>query len=65
MMGGKGMEIIMRCKSFVNNLIETFDKKIKKKKYDAIAWWNSIPHQQSYKVDAVWKYYSVINNPSK
>ena len=38
MMGGKDMKIITRCKSFVNNLIETFDKKIKKKKYDAIAW---------------------------
>ena len=38
MMGGKDMKIIRRCKTFVNNLIETFDKKIKKKKYDALAW---------------------------
>ena len=42
MMGGKDMKIIRRCKTFVNNLIETFDKK----KYNAIAWWNSIPHQK-------------------
>ena len=27
MMGGKDMKIIRRCKTFVNNLIETFDKK--------------------------------------
>ena len=29
MMGGKDMKIIRRCKTFVNNLIETFDKKKK------------------------------------
>ena len=31
-MGGKDMKIITRCKSFVNNLIETFDKKNKEEK---------------------------------
>ena len=32
MMGGKDMKIIRRCKTFVNNLIETFDKKNEEKK---------------------------------